>query len=115
MRTHHHGGSAREDVTEQAIEELSSGVVERGVGLIEQPEFRTANEQPGEAQTTALTGTQLLGGGLCAVTEAHAFQRRFNVAQGSFEGSRREDQILSHAQVGVEGTLVAEPTHPTSQ
>jgi hypothetical protein len=55
---HHDRGAARYDVAEQRVEERAALVVERGVGLVEQPQLGAAQEQPREAQATALAGAQ---------------------------------------------------------
>jgi hypothetical protein len=41
-------GTAFDDVAQQFVEERAALVVERRVGLVEQPQFGTTKQQPGQ-------------------------------------------------------------------
>src|SRR4051794_37181729 len=54
MRREQHGRSAGHRLADEAVDEVAALLVETGVGLVEQPELRTAGEHDRERRATAL-------------------------------------------------------------
>jgi len=82
--------------------------------LVEQPQFGTTQEQPGQPESSPLTGRELLGGDVATRGEFDAIQDGRQFVSRSPERLGREGEVLGHREIVIEGALVAEPTDATA-
>ena len=106
---------ARGGVGDQAVEDVPSGLVEPGVGLVEQPQLRAAGDEAGDRRAAALPGRQPADGdaGEPAV-EVEVGHRRSPSSEASTRGPRPEAKVVGDGEVVVEAGEVAEQPDPAA-
>jgi hypothetical protein len=98
-----------DDVANEIVEKRTPAVVEGCIRFVEQPDLGAAQQQPGETETPALSGAQLLGDGIDTMTETNTSYDGLNILGRAFQGLGGELEILAHTQIGVKRSFVPEP------
>lgn len=113
MAGEEHRGAGRGGVGDELVDEVATGSVEAGVGLVEQPEFGTAGDEGGECGPTALSGRETGRWHLGEPTvEPARRERPVDVGGVGSRSPRPEADVVGGAEIGVEAVVVGEHAHP---
>ena len=113
MGSEQDGGASGHGVLHERIDEVTTFLVEGGVGLVEQPELRSPGEQHGQRGSPPLPRRQPGHGHVGQTTvETEASHGGLHVGATGAAGPGPERDVVGHREVVVETAGVTQQAHP---
>jgi len=109
MRTQNDRGARRDRLTHQGIDEITTLLIESGMGLVEQPQFRPTSDQTSQRGTATLTGRQSANRhGSQATIQTQPAESHLNIGGVGASSPPPEPHVVAHSEFVIEPGGVTE-------
>jgi len=103
MRTEHDRCTRRDRLTHKCINEIATLLIEPGMGLVEQPQFRPTSDQTGQRCTATLTGRQTANRhGSQATIQTEPDESLLHIGGVGTGGPPPEPHVVAHSEFVIE-------------